>query len=400
MTMEFAYYPGCASCATGLAYDMSTRYIARTIGLKLRVIPDWNCCGASAAHLVNRDLSLALPARSLALSEKRLPGLDVVASCAACFGRLKTTRHFARESNENRAHLESLIDREYRAEANVFSLLQIIAENDDIKEAIQARMTKVLSGLKIACYYGCMLVRPTEVVEFDDEENPQSMDDILRLVGAEPVDWAFKSYCCGASLQVTEPSAGKTMVEKILHNAQINGAEAIATACPLCQLNVDMRQKEVNWLTGSSYDLPVYYFTELIALCLGATPKEIGLDKHYNPAVTCASSKLKDPRVAAAEAAAEAEAAAAAAKPKPRPKPKTEDTTSAAAAEPQPEVVTTTEPVAATPVAAEPQPEVDVAAEPVAVTPVAAEPQPEVVTTTEPVAAEPQPANDDKVVAP
>lgn len=314
MTMEFAYFPGCTSCSTGLAYEMSTQYMAKTIGLTLKEIPDWNCCGASAAHLINHDLSLALPARSLAISQDELPGLDVVAPCAACFARLKSTQHHVKQSDENRAHIEQLIDREYRGEENVYSMLQAVAQNDDIQEALEAKLTHSLNGLKVACYYGCVLVRPEEIVEFDDAENPQSMDEIMRLAGAEPVDWAYKTECCGASLQVTVPSAGKVMVEKILHNAKENGAEAIVTACPLCQLNVDMRQKEVNRVSGTTYDLPVYYFTELLSMCLGASPKDVGIDKHYFPAVEVANHATQPAPVLAEEAATEAPAAKGAAK--------------------------------------------------------------------------------------
>ncbi|MCL2529123.1 MAG: CoB--CoM heterodisulfide reductase iron-sulfur subunit B family protein [Coriobacteriia bacterium] len=301
MTTEFAYFPGCASCSTGLSYEMSTQYLSKQIGLTLKEIPDWNCCGASAAHLINHDLGLALPARSLAITEEKLPGLDVVATCAACFARLKTTQHYVNQSPKNRSHIEGLIEREYRGEANVYGLVQVLHQNEDLKEALVANLKKTLGGLKVACYYGCMLVRPIEVVQFDDEENPQSMDDLMRLAGAEPVDWAFKTECCGASLQVTCPVTGKVMVEKILHNAQENGAEVIVTACPLCQLNLDMREKEVNRMAGTSYDLPVYYFTELLSMCLGASPKQLGIDKHYHPAVVCAESSLKDPVVPEAE---------------------------------------------------------------------------------------------------
>lgn len=295
MTMEFSYFPGCTSCSTAVAFEMSAQYMARAIGLNLKEIPDWNCCGASAAHLINRDLGLALPARSLSISEEEFPGLDVIAPCAACYERLNFSAHFVRESAENRAHIESLIDREYRGEAQVFNLLQAVAENEDIQQAIQDNVQKSLNGLKVACYYGCVLIRPHEFTNFDDTENPQSMDDLMKSVGAETVDWAYKTECCGASLQVTEPSAGKIMVEKILRNAKENGAEAIVTACPMCQLNVDMRQKEVNRLYGTDYDIPVYYFTELVSMCLGATPKEVGIDKHYYPAIDCALQAVKTP---------------------------------------------------------------------------------------------------------
>lgn len=294
MTKEFAYFPGCTACSTGLAFEMSGQYMAKVIGLDLKEIPDWNCCGASAAHLINHDLSLALPARSLSISEEALPGLDVIAPCAACFARLKKSAHYVRQSDKNRAHIESLIERSYKAEAEVLSLLEAIVKNPDIQEAIQARVVKSLNGLKVASYYGCLLVRPEEVAEFDDAENPQSMDDLMKSVGAQPVDWAYKTECCGASLQVTEPSAGRIMVEKILRNAKENGAEAIVTACPMCQLNVDMRQKEVNRTNGSDYDIPVYYFTQLLSMCMGASPKDVGIDKHYHPAIARAEQAVRE----------------------------------------------------------------------------------------------------------
>lgn len=295
MTKEFAYFPGCTSCSTGLAFEMSAQYMAKALGMTLKEIPDWNCCGASAAHLINHDLSLALPARSLAIADDELPGLDVVAPCAACFGRLKNTVHYVRESDANRAHIEDIIEREYSAKAEVYSLLQAVYENEDIKETISSKMVKSLNGLKVASYYGCVMVRPEEIAQFDDAEDPQSMDELMRLVGAEPVDWAYKTECCGASLQVTVPSAGKTMVERILHNARENGAEAIVTACPLCQLNVDMRQKAINQQTGENYNIPVYYFTELISMCLGARPKDVGITKHYWPAAGPAEQAVQAP---------------------------------------------------------------------------------------------------------
>ena len=295
MTKEFAYFPGCTACSTGISYEISTQYMARSIGLELYEIPDWNCCGGSTAHLINRDLGYALPARSLAISEDELPGHDILAPCAACYEHLNLTAHHVRESEENRTRIEYLIDRPYRAQSQVLSLLQAIHENEDIQRAIQDKLVQSLNGMKVACYYGCVLIRPVEVAGFDDAENPQSMDTLMEKIGAHPIDWAFKTECCGASLQVSEPDAGRPLVEKILRNASENGAQAIVSACPMCQLNVDMRQKEVNKLYGSDYHIPVYYFTELISMCLGASPHEVGIDKHYLPACDALQKALSTP---------------------------------------------------------------------------------------------------------
>jgi heterodisulfide reductase subunit B len=177
----------------------------------------------------------------------------------------------------------------YMASADVYSILEVLAR-DELSERLRDRLGdggRQLEDLKIACYYGCALVRPPEITNFDDPENPQSMETLLRLGGAQTIDWAFKTECCGASHQITTPRTGRDLLERIFADAAANGANAIATACPLCMLNLDMREAEINrgrLARGEQpFDIPVYYFTEILGLALGGAPEQLGLNRHFWP---------------------------------------------------------------------------------------------------------------------
>jgi len=285
--MKYSYFPGCSANTTGVSFTRSTEYVADKIGFEMLEIPDWNCCGTSAAALTSPELAVALPARSMAISEREFPELDVVAPCAGCYRSLKTSLVYARESEDNLAHLRELIDMPYEAKADVVSLLEAFV-SDDVREAIAEKVVRKLRCLKVACYYGCAMVRPEGVCDFDDPEDPTSMDDLMELIGAEPVDWAYKTECCGAAQQMVVPKQAKPMVERIFENAQANGADCIVTSCPLCMLNLDMREAEINAARVAAgkepFDIPCYYFTELIGLAFGAEPAEVGIDVHFHPA--------------------------------------------------------------------------------------------------------------------
>ena len=293
--IEYAYFPGCSADSTGIAYTKSFSFIAACIGLEMHEIDDWCCCGTSAAKITSDDLSRALPARSLALGERQLPGLDVIAPCTGCYSSLKAAVAYARESDENRSHVSDLIEMDYAAKADVKSLLEVFAE-PEVKERIVAGLARTLGGMKVACYYGCMQSRPADIVQFgDDVENPTAMDELLEACGAECVDWSFKTECCGASNHVVAPEAARRVVERIYRNARANGAECIVTSCPLCWLNLDMRQTQVNKEMGTDYELPVYYFTELIAMCMGASGDEVGLAHHFTEAKALAEGRVGGP---------------------------------------------------------------------------------------------------------
>lgn len=289
--LEYAYFPGCSADSTGLSYTKSASFVNEKVGITLREIDDWCCCGTSAARVTDDDLMHALPARSLALAEQQLPGLDVVAPCTGCYSSLKGTVHWARQDEGNVEQLQKLTGLDYQAKADVKSLLEVMVEPDMV-ELVASKLQKTLGGMKIACYYGCTQVRPAEVCDFGNTENPTSMEALLDACGAECIDWGFKTECCGASNHIVSPKAARAAVERILRNAKANGAECIVTSCPLCWLNVDMREGQINGEMGTDYQLPVYYFTELIALAMGATPDQAGLKHHFTPAVAYVQGKL------------------------------------------------------------------------------------------------------------
>lgn len=280
--MKYAYYPGCALDATGVEYNAANKLVAGKLGLELVEIPDWNCCGATSAHSTNHLLSLALPARNLAIAEAA--GFETVAvPCAACFSRCKKTAAAVRTSSEMKQKINEIIEMDYQATAEILSFLDVLGKKVGLAK-ISEQVVKSLNGLKVASYYGCLLVRPAEIMQSDDPENPMVMDNIMAVLGAQPVEWGYKTECCGASQVVPVPGLGKQLIHDILKNAVVNGAEAVVTACPLCMMNLDMRQKQINAQRGTTFNLPVFHFTELMALAFGYPAKDFGLAKHFVPA--------------------------------------------------------------------------------------------------------------------
>jgi heterodisulfide reductase subunit B len=290
--MQYSYFPGCSMDTTAITYKKSIEYVCAKIGLVLREIPDWNCCGATCAHSKNEKVALSLPARNLALAEEEGLGLDVAVPCASCYSRMKHTVHAARKSDEVRQEIEEIIGMPYKAQADVLNFLEIFAKPEMLNKC-KEQMYRNLKGMKVACYYGCLTSRPVEVTGSSSTENPMEMDEIVKLTGAIPVDWDFKTECCGASHHVDAPNVARPQLDRILRNAQANGAQAIVTACPLCNLNLDMREGELNKANGTKYNLPIYQFTELLAVCMGAGVKDLGLNKHFFPAFDLLNDYLR-----------------------------------------------------------------------------------------------------------
>lgn len=287
--MKYAYFPGCSLSTTGKEYDMSTKEIAGLLGIELWEIPEWNCCGASSAHLTDHRLAFALPARNMAIAEEA--GLDVAIPCAACYARSKAVEAAVASSEDTRKEIEEIIERKYQGNSKARALLDIIANGLE-ESLIAGKVVKPLQGIKAACYYGCLLVRPVNL-GFDDPEDPQSMDQVVKKLGAETINWAYKTECCGASHPTTKPEVGLRMLEGIFSAAKEAGANCIVTACPMCLNNLDMRQGQVEKAFRSKYDLPVYYFTELMGLAFGIEPVRLGLDKHFVDAMPLVKKVLK-----------------------------------------------------------------------------------------------------------
>jgi len=270
--VSYVFFPGCSLEGTARDFHQSTMAVAGALGLALPEIPDWICCGSTAAHQSDPLLALALPAKSLAAAG----GNTVVACCAACYSRLKTANHEISKDAATRRKVAEALGHDYDGKTPVAHLLEVLVRDVGLP-AIAARIKRPLEGLKVACYYGCLLSRPPEVTGFDDAENPTLMDAVCKAAGATPLDWPHKTECCGASYSITDPGIVLDLTREILSMARAAGADCIVTACPLCQLNLDMRQKDIEAKFGEAYGLPVFYFTQVLGLAMGLAPEQLGL---------------------------------------------------------------------------------------------------------------------------
>ena len=258
--MKVSYYPGCSLEGTAIDYAASIGGVSRLLNLELEELEDWNCCGATAAHSTDHNLALALPARNLALAEAA--GRDVVVPCALCFNRLKVAEKAL--MGPEAAHLGV----PYQGAIKIWDLLDYLTQDACLRD-LAPRVVKPLTGLKAVGYYGCLVARPPAVTDKQDAENPQNLERLLKVLGAEPLDWSFKTDCCGAGLAVARPDIIDTLVQRLYERALRAGAECLVVSCQMCQANLDMPQKRIAKKFGQDYYLPVFYFTELIGLALG-----------------------------------------------------------------------------------------------------------------------------------
>jgi heterodisulfide reductase subunit B len=266
----YTYYPGCSLHSTGLEYGLSTQAVFRHLGYGLEELEDWNCCGASSAHALNHELALALPARNLALAQ--LAGRDLVTPCAACFSRMKGTDYVLRNDPQKRAEVETAVGFQFTGEIAVRPVLAVLYE-DYRPDRISAQVRRPLAGLKVVTYYGCLLVRPPQVTEFDDPDDPHVMADLMRAAGAEVMPWSHATDCCGAGLSLSRSDVVSGLVSRLAERAREAGADALVTACPLCQVNLEMRQ-------STDPKIPAFYFTELLGLAFGLPEAQKWWGKH------------------------------------------------------------------------------------------------------------------------
>lgn len=272
--MKTGFYPGCSMKGSAREYSESLLAIAQVLGRELPEVPDWNCCGATAAHNLDHDLALALPARILAAAEAA--GMDeVLVPCAACYSRLSVTRHELLADEKLRSRISGLIESEYRGTTRVLNIIEWLGAMAELENFVRFPFRH-----RVACYYGCLLVRPAGVVNFDRPEEPQSMDLLLKKIGAEPIDWAFKTECCGAGFSVSRTDLVAKLSGLVLDDAVGRGAEAVIVACPMCHLNLDMRRPNIEKRSGRKYGVPVIYITQALGLALGISPKRLGLQRH------------------------------------------------------------------------------------------------------------------------
>ncbi len=273
MSEAIAYYPGCSGLGTSREYDASTRAVCAAVGLSLVDIPDWSCCGSTPAHTKDHVLSAALSARNLQLVSDM--GMKAaITPCPSCLTNLRTANH-RMEAPATAEKVNKLLDVPYAGDVNTQSVLQALVETVGL-DAIKAAVRTPLTGLKVACYYGCIMNRPPELMAFDDCENPMAMDDILSAMGATVVPFPLKVECCGASYGMPRPDVVAKLTGKLLEAATLAGADMVAVACPLCQMNLDLRQGQVNRAMGTNYKIPVPYFTQLMGVALNVADEELG----------------------------------------------------------------------------------------------------------------------------
>lgn len=274
--MKYAYYPGCSAESTARDLHSSSVAVAKSLGIDLIEPDGWSCCGATAAHQTNRVLAAALPAANLVKAEEM--GLDMVVNCAECYSRLKIANHEITSDPQIREKVGEAIGCDYDGSVRVRHFIEVLMEDIGI-DAIRDKMTHSLGDLKVACYYGCLLVRPQKITRFDNSENPVIMDRLITLMGGQSLDWPHKVECCGGGLALTRTDVVINLTDPIIGMAKAAGADCIAVACPMCQVNLDMRQSDINHQKGRQYHMPIVYLTQLLGLCLGLSIDVLGLEK-------------------------------------------------------------------------------------------------------------------------
>ncbi len=277
--MKTGFYPGCSLNGTAREYNESVKALATYFGITLEEVEDWNCCGATAAHSLNHTLSIALPARILALAMRQ--GLEeIVVPCASCYNRLVSAQYELNRDKELKAQVEEQLQMEVPTQIRILNVLQFI--DTYIKDKVKEQVTRPFRH-KVACYYGCLLVRPHKVVRFDRVEDPQTMDELVRLIGGTPLDWGFKTECCGAGLSIPRTDIVCKLSARIIEDAECRDAECIAVACPMCHANLDMRRGGIERYLKRKSAVPVLYITQLVGLALGMEATQLGLQRHFVP---------------------------------------------------------------------------------------------------------------------
>jgi heterodisulfide reductase subunit B len=271
------YYPGCALHGSSNDYEQSLHACLRAMQVQLQELDDWICCGATAAHSLNHKLALALPARNLALAERK--GLQqLFAPCPLCSMQLMKAQKAA-GAPAIREELSTIVEGDLSGNCQVLNLIQIFEQIgiDRLKAAVKTP----LGSITAACYYGCLLTRPPEVVQFDDFDQPRSMESVITALGAKTVDWGCKTECCGGGMTMANEATVLDLACKILTNAADHGATCLVVACPMCHVNLDMKQSAVEQRYGKKLGLMVYYLSDLVGLALGLTPEQLGINRHF-----------------------------------------------------------------------------------------------------------------------
>lgn len=278
--MQIAYYPGCSLHASSELYDVQCRKVLKQLGLELKEIEDWNCCGATSACKTDDFLAIALPARNLGIADAS--GLsEMLIPCSSCYNRTLVSQRILSEDSELKNRINTELSKKVEGKIRISSILDILVSKVNSGE-IAEKLIRRLEALKPVCYYGCLLTRfPCDVKISDNIENPQGMETVCKALGAEPRDWSYKTDCCGGSAAVNDTDTSLFLMSQIIKDALARGANCLVTTCPMCQMNMDMYQNEVCERYGIQRKLPVFFITELLGIAMGFTPQEMQIDKHF-----------------------------------------------------------------------------------------------------------------------
>ncbi len=278
--MEIAYYPGCSLHASSALYDVQCRDVLGRLGVDLREIRDWNCCGATSAAKTNDFLAIAMPARNLGIADAS--GYDeMMIPCASCYSRTVLAKKTLESDLDLRDKINAELSEKVQGKIKLLSILDLLVGKTKSGE-IAAKATKKLDGLRPACYYGCLQTRyPADIQISDNVENPQGMETVCEALGAKAVDWSYKTDCCGASASVNDADVALRLISNIMKDAVSRGANCFVTTCPMCQMNMDAYQEKAGAKYGVRERLPVYFVTELIGISMGIGAAELQLDRHF-----------------------------------------------------------------------------------------------------------------------
>lgn len=278
---EVSYYPGCSLHGTAREYDESIRGVSETLGLHLHELEDWTCCGASSAHCTDEALAIDLAARNLAIAEKN--PRELLIPCVACYSRFKVAEKEVKEHSKK-------ISFAYQGNVPIRYSLDFFCDQT-ILEEVKKKRVKPLKGLKVVCYYGCLTVRPPQLTGIKQYEDPNHMDRLMEILGAEPIPWSYKADCCGASLVMTRTDIVRRLSGRILSMAKEAEADCLVTGCPMCHANLDTRQDELGKEVGDHFDIPILYFSELMGLALGHKDAKKWLHHHITDPIKVLSGK-------------------------------------------------------------------------------------------------------------
>lgn len=277
--MTYSFFPGCTLATKAAGYDVSGRAVAEALNMSFEELPEWQCCGATFPLATDNSMALIAPTRILTQAQKA--GGHATTLCAICYHVLKRTQVFLDRHPEMLERINWFTEEPYDGQARITHFLELL--RDELGwEALAGRVTRPLTGLRVAPYYGCLLLRPEDEIGLDDPEEPTVLHDCLATLGCEVVDFPYKVECCGSYLSVSKPELAEQLSQQVVASARRHGAQAIVTACPLCQFNLDYPQRGADaGRIATGNELPVLYFTQLVAVALGLDEPVWGIEEHY-----------------------------------------------------------------------------------------------------------------------